>query len=153
MMVKNLMIPRCLQWDAELLNELFSPRDVVAILSLPLCPIIVVDHCIWHYSKSGEYNVRSAYRLVMERLSYDSHLHVLGDWHRLWQLKIPSKVKKFIWRFAKEILPNMDTLHSHGVDVPLSCFFFFFFVIMLLKTHGTCFMVATLLKIVGNKLT
>ena len=63
MMVKNLMIHGCLQWDVKLLNELISPRDMAAILSIPRCPIIDVDHCIWHYSKFGEYTVRSAYRL------------------------------------------------------------------------------------------
>ena len=46
MMVKDLMIRGCLQWNVELLNELFSPQDVTVILSIPLCPIIVVDHCI-----------------------------------------------------------------------------------------------------------
>ncbi|XVF73428.1 hypothetical protein PTKIN_Ptkin12aG0201100 [Pterospermum kingtungense] len=56
-------------------------------------------------------------------LSSNSHFHIPGDWHRLWQLNVPPKVKNFVWRAAREILPTRDRLRSRGVDVPMTCIF------------------------------
>ena len=46
MNVQDLMIPRCWQWDVECIEELFSTRDCVAILSIPLCYGTIGDKCI-----------------------------------------------------------------------------------------------------------
>lgn len=42
-MVRDLFVPVCMQWDIEMLHELFQPRDVDAIIKIPLCPIATVD--------------------------------------------------------------------------------------------------------------
>ena len=54
----------------------------------------------------------------------DDYLHVSKNWHGLWQQNIPLKVKNFVWRVAPEVLPNRDTLRSHGVMVPFACVFY-----------------------------
>ncbi|XVF41404.1 hypothetical protein PTKIN_Ptkin01aG0277400 [Pterospermum kingtungense] len=107
----------------ELLHAFFSLRDVNAILKIPLPRNASNDLVIWHYSKNGDYTIRSAYRLLMEHLLSDSHLHVPRDWSKLWGLQLPPKVKNFVWRAAREVLPNRDTLRNCGVDMPLACVF------------------------------
>ncbi|XVF49704.1 hypothetical protein PTKIN_Ptkin04bG0034600 [Pterospermum kingtungense] len=67
--------------------------------------------------------IRYAYRLAMELLATDSHFHVPGEWQCLWQLQVQPKVKNFVWRTAREILLNRETLRSRGVDVPSTCIF------------------------------
>lgn len=52
--------------------------------------------CIWHYSKNGEYNVRYAYRLVMEHLADLTYSHVSNEWSKLCQLQLPLKMKNFV---------------------------------------------------------
>lgn len=56
----------------------------------------------------------------MESVIDNSYLHVLGEWHKLWQLKISYKVNNVL-RASREILPIRDTLRSRGLEVPLSC--------------------------------
>ncbi|XVF87253.1 hypothetical protein PTKIN_Ptkin18bG0104000 [Pterospermum kingtungense] len=119
--VRDLMVPGGGQWDVELLSELFQERDVEAILNIPLCNNAPCDRIIWHYSKGGDYTVRSAYKLLVERMNDNSHLHVPREWKLLWNLKLPPKIKHFAWRAAREVLPNRDTLRRRGVEVPLSC--------------------------------
>lgn len=119
--VCDLFVPNDVQWDVEMLHELFLPRDVEAILAIPLCSNEVEDMCIWHYGRNGEYTVRSAYRLVMEKLADMSHLHVPGEWARLWHLNLPPKVKNFVWRVAREVLPSRAALRRRGIDVTPDC--------------------------------
>ncbi|XVE70642.1 hypothetical protein DITRI_Ditri10aG0087600 [Diplodiscus trichospermus] len=92
--VNDLMVPSCWEWDIECINDLFSSRDRDAILSIPLCYGAMSDECIWHFSKDGSYT-----------------------------LNIPSKIKNFVWRAAREVLPNRDTLRSQGVNIPIECVF------------------------------
>lgn len=42
-----------------------------------------------------------------------------GEWIKLRRLRIPQKIKNFVWRAAREVLPNTYTLRRR--DVPLSC--------------------------------
>lgn len=42
-LVNDLFTPGCIEWDVELVEELFNERDRVAILSIPLNPLGCVD--------------------------------------------------------------------------------------------------------------
>jgi uncharacterized circularly permuted ATP-grasp superfamily protein len=46
----------------------------------------------------GDYSVCSAFRYIMETLVDNNDLRVEGNWTRLWQLKVPQKVKVFLRR-------------------------------------------------------
>ncbi|XVE70735.1 hypothetical protein DITRI_Ditri10aG0094800 [Diplodiscus trichospermus] len=80
-----------------------------------------MDTRIWHYSKNGVYTVRSAYRVAMEYLFNYNDFKVTGDWCRIWDLKVPPKVKVFLWRAGRNVLPNRVNLQAKVVPVPLSC--------------------------------
>ena len=47
--------------DIELLEELFCPRDVVAIPKTPPSPHMGRDQLIWHFAKDGVYSVKLGY--------------------------------------------------------------------------------------------
>ena len=51
--VQDLMIPGGLEWNVELVQDLFSERDVNEILSIPLSSTQNEDHLIWHPSKNS----------------------------------------------------------------------------------------------------
>ncbi|CAN1137051.1 hypothetical protein LINPERHAP2_LOCUS9817 [Linum perenne] len=70
---------------------------------------------VWHYSKHGKYTVRSAYRVMMEKVNRRTHLNVARDWNKIWSLEIPPKVKHFIWRLGRGVVPTRPTLLGRGI--------------------------------------
>lgn len=79
------------------------------------------DNWYWRCEKMGLYSVKSAYLLLQ-----DSGRSIPGDnnsgfWRKLWNLKIPSKVKNFLWRAARNCLPTKDLLRSRRVPVNNVC--------------------------------
>ena len=44
-----------------------------------------------------------------------------GFWRKLWNLKIPPKVKNFLWRSINNCLPTKDLLHIKQVHVNSTC--------------------------------
>ncbi|KAK2649790.1 hypothetical protein Ddye_017279 [Dipteronia dyeriana] len=69
---------------------------------------------------TGEYLVRSGYRVAKDMALVDnpgaSGLEALASWWKiLWQLKIPSKVKLFMWRACHHKPPVLIALAKRGV--------------------------------------
>ncbi|CAL1381803.1 unnamed protein product [Linum trigynum] len=65
------------------------------------------DKLIWDKEKSGRYSVKSAYRLWEDRnIEEEGELYTLVNWKRFWNLKIPPKVKIFVWRWLNNIIPT-----------------------------------------------
>lgn len=65
--------------------------------------------------------MRSAYYGVMEDLIDNTHLRKEGDWMAIWKLKIPQKVKLFIWRAVCDVLPIRDNLRKRRVNCDFNC--------------------------------
>ncbi|KAL0327910.1 UNVERIFIED_CONTAM: putative mitochondrial protein [Sesamum calycinum] len=80
---------------------------------------------IWHYSRSGIFLVRSAYHLAcsLELRPSSSSSRVLEQsrWRRVWQAKIPNKVKVFAWRACLNALPTGDNLARRIPNTSAEC--------------------------------
>lgn len=79
----------------------------------------------WELTKNGEFTVKSAYYLEMQRRTgsvggSDPDLKK-SLWKRLWKAMLPQKVKKLMWRAVNNGLPTMDTLAKRGIDVDRIC--------------------------------
>jgi hypothetical protein len=77
------------------------------------------DKMIWQATASGEFSVRSAYYLEMERNaekggegSNKSGFSPL--WKTIWDLKVPNTMKVFIWRACNNILPTNEIFSIEG---------------------------------------
>lgn len=44
-----------------------------------------------------------------------------GNWKRLWRIRVPPKVRNFLWRVAHNCLPTRDNLGRRGIQVPDEC--------------------------------
>ncbi|CAN1136231.1 Putative ribonuclease H protein At1g65750 [Linum perenne] len=121
MMVRDLWIPGTRYWDVGLLEELFSPDEVKAILGVTCVMGEGPDHQIWHYDDRGAYTVKSAYKVYMCHMMQRGMLNVSGEWKRLWDLAILPKFKNFGWRLARGILPLRKNIIRRRVEVPREC--------------------------------
>ncbi|CAN1162134.1 hypothetical protein LINPERHAP2_LOCUS24328 [Linum perenne] len=94
MRVHELLTPDKGQWDVNRLRQVFNEDDIKAITSIPRTGGQGrSDVIIWPYSKNGQYTVRSGYRVLMEQVTDSSHLHVPGDWQKLWGLQLPPRMR------------------------------------------------------------
>ncbi|KAL5546838.1 hypothetical protein UlMin_006525 [Ulmus minor] len=87
-------------WDSTLIRASFHEDEADAILSLPLPRRSIPDTVLWHYDKSGHYTVRSGYWLATKckSVSSSSVLSLNSWWKRFWRLRIPSKIRVFLWK-------------------------------------------------------
>ncbi|CAN1147135.1 Putative ribonuclease H protein At1g65750 [Linum perenne] len=119
--VCDLFIPGLREWDVELIQTLFSERDANAILGIPLVEGEFDDRRIWHFGNKGVYTVRSCYRLIMDRMVPRDHLDVPGPWRSLWDAVVPPRMRVFMWRIARGILPTRMALQNRHLGVPHEC--------------------------------
>ncbi|GKV19300.1 hypothetical protein SLEP1_g29582 [Rubroshorea leprosula] len=112
------------EWDITKLNASFSNQECREILKIPTgaCP----DSLIWHYDKVGKFSVKSAYFLAYN-MAREPSIHetnrdmTIGEWKQLWRLKIPPKVRVFLWRAILNSLPSLDNLVKRGVLQEMTC--------------------------------
>ncbi|CAN1156610.1 hypothetical protein LINPERHAP2_LOCUS21043 [Linum perenne] len=57
----------------------------------------------------------------MERMVPRPHLSVPGPWTRLWGMEMPPRVKCFLWRVARGVLPTRRALQYRHIAVPYEC--------------------------------
>ena len=108
-------------WNEELVRYIFEDGTAQQILNTSLFQQVSEDRLVWQPEKNGKYSVRSAYRVCMEEISDNSHLKRSGYWSGIWKLKVPPKVKSFVWRVCRECLPTRVRLNRRGVTCPSSC--------------------------------
>lgn len=84
-----------------------------------------MDRLIWHYTPHGGFTVISAYTLGFQ---FCPEFHMSGSsststegWSLIWDMKIPPKVRHFMWRFCQRSLPCCANLIKHGVHRDMVC--------------------------------
>ena len=103
-------------WDTSAVKNVFLPFEVEAILSIPISPSLPKDALIWAWTKKGDFMVKSAYQVALKWLAEDRGREAGGEelnvrrkkefWTAIWGLNCPNKVKMFMWRACKNILPT-----------------------------------------------
>lgn len=96
-------------------------EDANAILAIPIPQRDVADRVVWTGSKNGVYNVKSGYHYWFNLRYGTVSVPQSVGWKRVWHLKIPQKVKVFIWRFCRNIVPVRKRLSARGLRVPITC--------------------------------
>uniref|UniRef100_A0A803QQT2 Reverse transcriptase zinc-binding domain-containing protein n=1 Tax=Cannabis sativa TaxID=3483 RepID=A0A803QQT2_CANSA len=112
------------QWDEGFIRSIFNPTDVDLILGIPCSDWDFEDKILWHYSKYGEYSVKSGYRMAASFTTeqHQSNEHsIVQWWKKLWRLKIPPKVKHFVWKVAHNWLPANVNLAKRGIASSVVC--------------------------------
>lgn len=77
--VKDIIEPYAKLWNISLISNLFYHHIVHLILNTPLQPLVGEDKLIWKAKKHGNYFVRGAYRICVNGIIDNSHLHISGQ--------------------------------------------------------------------------
>ncbi|KAL5790036.1 hypothetical protein ACOSQ2_004924 [Xanthoceras sorbifolium] len=124
LMVASLISSSSHSWDLTKLDQVFVAADRDSILEIPLSLGDCNDSLIWHFDKTGEYSVKSGYRVAaQEKLSLKGSSSCPDSkwWLALWNLNIPPKVKIFIWRVCHNAIPSLCNLCSRKIVVDPCC--------------------------------
>ncbi|KAI8572303.1 hypothetical protein RHMOL_Rhmol01G0187000 [Rhododendron molle] len=96
-------------WDLERLATCVSAEEVRAISKIPISLTKREDKCIWAYTKSGHYTMKSGYHQSFKRsippiVNQASTFHSPSEsmWKRLWAIPTMPKVCHFMWRIVKK---------------------------------------------------
>ena len=66
-------------WNVHFIDRHFYPPDAKLIKSLPLCSTPQPDILIWPKEKSGNYSVKSGYKLLCEWQNEELNRHQVSD--------------------------------------------------------------------------
>lgn len=110
-----------------MVRSTFFSFDAEVILRIPLCTWRLEDFWAWGSDRWGRFSVSSVYRmLVKTKLQRESWLEngegqsnteeEEKSWTSLWNIKVPSKLKNFLWRLCQDSLPTADILSPQHVN-------------------------------------
>ncbi|KAG8501065.1 hypothetical protein CXB51_003131 [Gossypium anomalum] len=113
------------KWKMNLIYNTFPVEIAQKILQIPLADTAHEDIEVWKGEPSGEFSVRSAYKLLQGVNSDPSNLLIqteIKDFYRkLWGLQLPSKITITIWRISWDFIPNLANQRYKKVIVNNRC--------------------------------
>ncbi|MBA0701515.1 hypothetical protein Goari_022212 [Gossypium aridum] len=91
-------------WKKELIISTFSEDVAEKIIGIPLAEEPHDDFRVWSVEASGEFTVRSSYKLL-QSIEDDPRVYTLQDgykefYKKLWLLNLPLKIKITIWKIS-----------------------------------------------------
>ena len=106
--VDQRMMQHSSNWNENLVKRIFAPEDVDWIQNQKLPAQSCDDILAWHYDRTVDFSVNSAYRLAYNQLdgirwcagSSSEHENGRNIWKIISSAKVPSKVKVLGWRVA-----------------------------------------------------
>lgn len=132
MMVAHLIVASSASWKEDLVWVTFTHFDAEEILRIPLCTRIVDDFWAWHEESRGGFSVRLPYRMILRtKLNREAWLNEeegpssdqqeQNKWSRIWHIKVPSKLRMFVWRLARQSMPTGDLLKHRNMSTEDTC--------------------------------
>lgn len=108
-------------WNIEVTDQFFNKEDSQEIKMMPLFNLHDSDILILKVSTMGTYSVWSDYHILMETMVNKEALKVQGSWSTIWNLRIPPKIKHFLWRTLCGCLSTRTRLQTKGVPYSSLC--------------------------------
>uniref|UniRef100_A0A803LLX0 Reverse transcriptase zinc-binding domain-containing protein n=1 Tax=Chenopodium quinoa TaxID=63459 RepID=A0A803LLX0_CHEQI len=113
------------EWNLNVLKSHFLEWEVNEVLKIPIPRFGEIDSWTWHFTKSGDFSVRSAYHAALgatnENSISSSSLNHDTTLSYLWAAKLPPKIKHFGWRALRNALPVRSNLKKRGICADDTC--------------------------------
>ncbi|KAK3230764.1 hypothetical protein Dsin_002645 [Dipteronia sinensis] len=96
-------------WNTQLIRGNFNLEDTNLILQIPIVKVNREDNTLWHFNENGKYSVKSGYWLghrLGNMIGPSNISHRSSWWNTFWRVKIPMKVKMFIWKACQDWIPT-----------------------------------------------
>ena len=94
----------------------FDRRTATAIKRIQFVNIHSKDQPYWGETSTGEFSVSSAYEMLLkEESSPLNAVEIRDTWQKVWKLRIPGKVKHFLWQACSEALPTKHNLYKKKI--------------------------------------
>ena len=131
-MVSELIDSTTASWKEELIRATFARFDADDILKIPLCTRKVADFWAWQEEPKGNFSVRSCYRMIL-RTKLEREAWMSGEagtsivqqeadkWSTIWHMQVPSKLRMFVWRLARNSMPTIDLLKHRNMATEDKC--------------------------------
>lgn len=75
----------------------------------------------WDKLNNGIYTSKSAYHYWLDLKIGSSIVPQSLGWKKIWHLKIPHKIRVFIWHFCRDAIAVRRRLSSKGIRVGITC--------------------------------
>lgn len=111
-------------WDWSKVNNVLWEVDRLEMKRLLGGAQFGDDKIVWHYTTRGVYTVRSGYYVAVQRDESSSNGSSCGfkeGLQKLWNLKLPNKIKIHTWRLIFEAIPVHTNLKHRGIEVDEIC--------------------------------
>lgn len=109
-------------WREDLVRGTFLPFEANKTLGIPISLDGDADELCWVYSKDEVLYVKDVYSIALNSTEVASCSKVLDPlWSMIWKLKVPTKVRDFVWRACWDIIPHGVNISKNGIKDYLSC--------------------------------
>ncbi|KAM1383307.1 hypothetical protein PS2_035388 [Malus domestica] len=115
--VRSFICPDSCTWDLNALQPFLSTEDLNAIRDTFIGDLRSVDRFIWPGTKNGQYSVKTGYHWVHARFNHPMALQSRAPnvipcrvWKLIWKLRVPAKIKHFMWKSLHGVIPTMSEL-------------------------------------------
>ncbi|KAA3456039.1 reverse transcriptase [Gossypium australe] len=113
------------EWKTELVERTFTADIAEKVLQIPLAKNPGADIQIWRGELSGDFSVRSAYKILQNARMDPNDLLLQTDtkffYKKLWNLQLPSKLLITVWRASWNYLPTLVNLRSKRIATSTVC--------------------------------
>ncbi|KAM2209858.1 hypothetical protein ACFXTI_025664 [Malus domestica] len=126
-MVNELINPVVKCWKIDVLESLFSAKEVTLIRTIPLSIRNPPNYLLWHYERHGRFTVQLAYHVARNWLQPTNRgaSSSSGDGTKfrakVWNAQMPPKVKICVWRLANELVPTRANLVARHITTDMEC--------------------------------
>lgn len=108
-------------WDETKVRLHFSSEDANFILKTRIPQVDSTDRLAWVHTKDGHYTVRSGYQHWHKNHVGDGEVQQSEGWNKILRVKVPHRIKIFLWRFCRNNIAVRVLLRGRGVPVPIGC--------------------------------
>lgn len=110
--------------NTSLIVGIFTPIEAKLIPYIPLARQACVDKLFWPFTQSGRYTSKFGYRFLKEAhdgVESGNDQPVEGFWRKIWVLRVPNKIKNFVWQACKDSIPTKVNLRWRSIAILPRC--------------------------------
>ncbi|KAK6128871.1 hypothetical protein DH2020_037388 [Rehmannia glutinosa] len=126
LMVSDLIDGESKTWKTDIIRQIFNRQDADRICSMHISRRLPPDKMFWRYTSNGNFSVKSAYQVIKnqwEQSNTDitSSSNISSVWKKMWNFRLPPKIKHFIWRACLDTLPTKEKILQRGMTIDPPC--------------------------------